>query len=295
MCVSSKSSMRGRVLNQGIAWLAVAVAIGYTVVTAQQPKPRINPLIAKLIAGQPALTPTDWTFIDMEHQPYLLDRLQTTIEDLTKKKTPDGRFSTAPIVRVPLEGDEDFRFAVKQVLDMGAMGVVFPHVETRAAAVEAIRSMRYPAQRGSKIPEPAGRRGWGPGRAAAAWGFPVNEYAFQRADVWPLNPDGELFAMIMIETAEGVKNIDDIITVPGIGAIFIGASDLGVSLGVGPPVANGANAPETEAAVQKVLKSCQAAKVACAYPVLGDANDLKKRLAEGFKVVLVAGSAGRVQ
>jgi 4-hydroxy-2-oxoheptanedioate aldolase len=225
----------------------------------------------------------------------LLDRLQATIEDLVKKKTPDGRFTTAPIVRVPLEGDEDFRFAVKQVLDMGAMGVVFPHIETRAAAVEAIRSMRYPPQRGSKIPEPAGRRGWGPGRAAAAWGFPVNEYAFQRADVWPLNPNGELFAMIMIETAEGVKNIDDIIKVPGIGAIFIGASDLGVSLGVGPPVAGGANAPETEAAVQKVLKACLAAHVACAYPVLGDANDLKKRLGEGFKVALVTGSAARAR
>ena len=53
---------------------------------------------------------------------------------------------------------------------MGAMGVVFPHIETRAQAVEAIRSMRYPPQRGSKIPEPAGKRGWGPGR-----------YAFQHA------------------------------------------------------------------------------------------------------------------
>jgi 2-keto-3-deoxy-L-rhamnonate aldolase RhmA len=42
---------------------------------------------------------------------------------------------------------------------------VFPHVETRAQAVEAIRSMRYPAQRGAKSPEPAGKRGWGPGRA----------------------------------------------------------------------------------------------------------------------------------
>jgi 4-hydroxy-2-oxoheptanedioate aldolase len=253
------------------------------------PTGRLNPLIAKLEAGEPALTPADWTFIDMEHGPYLLDRLQATLDGLGKRKKPEGQFETAPIVRIPLEGDEDFRFAVKQVLDMGAMGVVFPHVETRAQAVEAIRSMRYPPQRGSKIPaEPQGRRGWGPGRAAALWGFPVNQYAFERADVWPLNPQGELFALIMIETAEGVKHIDEIVRVPGVGGIFIGASDLGVSLGVGPPV-NGVNAPETESAVQSVLMACKRAKVACAYPVLGGQAELERRRSEGFRVFLVAG------
>ena len=256
-------------------------------------RPRLNPLIASLEQGRPALSGAEWMFIDMEHGPYLLDRLQSTLEELGKKKTATGQFSTAPIVRIPLEGDENFRFAVKQVLDMGALGVVFPHIETRAQAIEAIRSMRYPPQRGAKAPEPAGKRGWGPGRAAAYWGLPVNEYAFERADVWPLNPTGELFAMIMIETAEGVKNIDDIISVPGIGAIFIGASDLGVSLGVGPPGPGGVNPPETEAAVQKVLKSCLSRKVACAYPVLGGESELKRRTTEGFKVLLVAGRPAR--
>src|SRR3954468_16331961 len=117
-----------------------AVALLFATAVAQGPPPgRINPLIAKLEAGQTALTPTDWMFIDMEHGPYLLDRLQTQLADLGKRKKPDGQFESAPIVRIPLEGDEDFRFAVKQVLDMGAMGVVFPHVETRAQAIEAIR------------------------------------------------------------------------------------------------------------------------------------------------------------
>jgi 4-hydroxy-2-oxoheptanedioate aldolase len=270
------------------AGLWMLIAAGSPAVGAQQ-KPRLNPLIAKLEAGQPALTNTDWMFIDMEHGPYLLDRLQTTLDDLGKRKKPNGQFQTAPIVRIPLEGDENFRFATKQVLDMGAMGVVFPHIETRAQAVEAIRAMRYPPQRGAAHPEPAGKRGWGPGRAAAYWGFAVNDYAFQRADVWPLNPNGELFAMLMIETAEGVKNARDIASVPGVGALFIGASDLGVSLGVGPPLAGGVNPPETETAVQKVLKDCQAAKVVCAYPVLGGQADLNKRLADGFKVILNAG------
>jgi hypothetical protein len=163
---------------------------------------------------------------------------------------------------------------------------VFPHVETRAQAVDAIRSMRYAPQRGSKIPvEPVGRRGWNPGRAAALWGFPVNQYAFERADVWPLNPQGELFALIMIETADGVKHIDEIVRVPGVGGILIGASDLGVSLGVGRPT-NGVNATETEAAVQRVLMACKRSKVACAYPVLGGQDELERRRREGFKVFL---------
>lgn len=289
--------MRMRSRLAATKWVLVAACAALVCGTvarelSAQQRPRLNPLVARLQSGQAALSGIDWMFIDMEHGPYLLDRLQATLEDLGRKKKPDGQFQMAPIVRIPLEGDEDFRFAVKQVLDMGAMGVVFPHIENRAQAVEAIRSMRYPPQRGAKSPEPAGKRGWGPGRAAAYWGLPVNDYAFQRADVWPLNPNGELFAMIMIETAEGVKNIDDIIKVPGIGAIFLGSSDLGVSLGVGPPVA-GANAPETEAAVQKVLKSCLASKVVCAYPVLGGDSDLKQRTAEGFKVMLVAGQPAR--
>lgn len=69
---------------------------------------------------------------------------------------------------------------------------MFPRIESKAQAIEAVRAMRYPPQRGAKYPEPAGRRGWGPGRAAAYWGLSVPDYAFTYADVWPLNPDGEL-------------------------------------------------------------------------------------------------------
>jgi 4-hydroxy-2-oxoheptanedioate aldolase len=261
-------------------------------IPSAQSRTRLNPLIARLEQGQIAYTGVDWQFIDMEHGPYLLDRLQATLAELGKKKKPNGQFEIAPIVRIPLEGDEPFRFAVKQVLDSGAFGIVFPHIETKAQAVEAIRSMRYPPQRNAKYPEPAGRRGWGPGRAASYWGLAVPDYAFKYADVWPLNPDGELFAMLMIESPAGVKNIDDILQVPGVGAVHVGASDLGVSLGVGPPLPN--NPPETEAAVQKVLRSCIAHKVACGYPaVFGGEGEVKKRAAEGFKVLQITGQPPR--
>ena len=277
------------VCAMAVGAIEVGAALQTSPAAGASQRPRLNGAIARLERNEPALTPRDWMFIDMEHRPYVLDRLETTLADLAKRRRADGVLETAPIVRIPFEGDEEFRSAVKQVLDLGVFGVVFPRVDTAAQALAAVQAMRFPPQRGAKYPEPAGRRGWGPGRAASLWGLDVMDYAFRRADVWPLNPEGELLAMVMIESGEGVKNIDEIVKVPGIGAIFIGASDLGVSLGVGPPQA-GVNAPETEAAVQRVLKACLASGVVCAYPALGGEPDVKKRLQEGFRMLLVAGA-----
>ena len=53
---------------------------------------------------------------------------------------------------------------------------------------------------------------------AAAWGISTAEYE-RRADVWPLNPEGDLLAIPMIETLEGLKNVDEIAATPGIAAI----------------------------------------------------------------------------
>lgn len=277
---------RRAAISTAAKFLAFAVPWARSASAAEPSKTRLNPLIAKLERGESALTPDDWMFIDMEHGPYLLDRLQATLNDLDKRRGPDGRLPTAPIVRIPEDGDENSRWSVKQVLDMGAFGIVFPHIESKQEATKAISAIRYPPQRGAKHPEPAGKRGWAPGRAVKYWGITQTEY-LHRADVWPLNPDGELFAMIMIESVEGVNHIDEILDVPGISAIFIGSSDLGVSLGVGP--ANPLPPPEDEAAIQKVLKACKARNVICAYPVLGGDQEVKQRLAEGFRVLLVAG------
>ena len=262
----------------GLAVLAVAWPLTDRLVSAQG-APRLNPLIEKLEQDQAAISGVDWQFIDMEHGPYLIDRLQTILQGLREDGATRPRL--APIVRIPMEGDENVRFATKQVLDSGAFGVVFPRVETAEQAERAVRAMRYPPQRGEASPEPAGRRGWGPGRAARYWGLAVADYA-RRADVWPLDPEGELFAMIMIESVEGVRNIDEIVRVPGIGAIFIGPADLGLSLGVGPPTP--AQPPETEAAIQRVLEACRAAAVICG--LAEPRTESEKRIAEGFRVLL---------
>ena len=121
---------------------------------------------------------------------------------------------------------------MKQALDIGLMGVIFNGIDNAEQALLAVRNMRYPQRKTSKYPMPPGLRGYAPGMAVWQWGVSADEYE-RRADLWPLNPDGDLLAIMMIETAEGLKNADAIAAVPGVGAIFVGAGgDLHQYLGV---------------------------------------------------------------
>jgi 4-hydroxy-2-oxoheptanedioate aldolase len=164
------------------------------------------------------------------------------------------------------------------------MGVIFNGIDNREQALLAVRNMRYPQKRTSKYQEPPGLRGYAPGTAVWWWGVSDAEYE-RRADVWPLNPDGDLLAIMMIETSEGLKNADAIAAVPGVGAIFVGAGgDLHQYLGVE------SNSPEVEQAFQTILKACQAHNVACGITAL-NGDDIAKRLAAGWKMIRTTGPA----
>ena len=243
-----------------------------------KPRVRQNQIIEQFAQGKPAFASEHWQLIEMEHGPYQIDQAIKVLADLR----PEGaaRPKLTPVVRIPLEGDEVFKSTIKQLLDQGVMGIVVPHVRTKEQAARIVEAMRYPPQRGAKYPNPAGIRGWGPTRAARYWGLTNPEYA-QRADVWPLNPDGELLAIAMIESREGVKNIEEILKVPGLGGILIGPADLSLSLGVGNPGGN-PSAPEVEAATDTVAKACAAQKaVACGT---FESPEPKKRIAQGFRL-----------
>ena len=115
--------------------------------------------------------------------------------------------------------------------------------------------MRYPQPRGSQIMEPMGVRGSSPGVATWYWGVP--DYT-QRADTWPLTERGELLTVLQIESAEGVRNAEAIMTTPGVGAIFVGPADLSASMG---HVGNAAH-PDVQAAIEdgivRILKAGKA-------------------------------------
>lgn len=234
-----------------------------------------------------AVSDLDFVIIDMEHAPFDVERLQAFVLGMVDVGRAVEKGSTqmdvTPIVRIPMNGREGLQFLVKQVLDVGVYGVMFPFVSTREEALNAVASMRYPQPRGDPHPNPRGMRGSSPGNARWIWG--VGDYT-SRADVWPLDPDGELLTVLQIETREGVENIEDIASVPGVGVIFIGPSDLSNSYGVA------SDHPDMVAAIERVLNACQANDVPCG--ITTGAGSVEERLAQGFRWVTVAwwGSAG---
>ena len=97
------------------------------------------------------------------------------------------------------------RWEVKQALDIGVMGFVFNTVETREQAEAAVKSMRYPPWKAfpNTRKGPEGIRGWSPG--GAVWAGASIRKSTGGARSRPLNPDGDLMAIMIIETAEGSR------------------------------------------------------------------------------------------
>lgn len=138
--------------------------------------------------------------------------------------------------------------------------------------------MRCPARRDSKYPQPRGVRGAGSGNATWIWGVTTDEYE-RHADLWPLNPDGDLLATMMIESVEGLANVDRIAATPGVGSLFLGAAnDLAHSLGVP------ADHPDVEMARQKILTACRTHKIACNITA-NTADEIVKRVSEGWHMI----------
>jgi len=279
--------------------VSVAGILAPGVPMAQESRVHLNPVVAKLAAGktvyglinagdlslaiarETARAPVDFVYADMEHNPLDFPGLSLFLLGMTDKAAIISKGNLQPNValfaRFPPEADQS-QWVVKQALDIGLMGVIFNGVDSKDQALMAVRSMRYPPLRDSPRKEPLGIRGYGTAGATWAWGLSAADYE-RHADVWPLNPDGDLLAVVMIESVDGLKNLDAISTVPGVGALFLGAgADLSRSIGVP------SNSPEVEAAFQQVLKACKAHKVACGITA-GSGNDVARRVREGWNII----------
>ena len=260
----------------------------------------LNPAIAKLASGKTVygvLTQdlsrenarilgrrdTDFVYVDMEHSPLNMDALANFVAAMNDKAytVKNGAQPRAAIIaRMPAYAEENAAWQVKQALDIGVMGFVFNTVETREQAESAVKSMRYPPWKAfpNTHKGPAGVRGWSPAAAVWAWGIETEEYR-RRADVWPLNPEGDLMAIMIIETQTGVKNADAIAQVPGVTALSAAAGgDLSSSYGV--PTA----APEIESARQTILQACLKHKVLCWITATGKPDE-ERRLKEGWRMI----------
>lgn len=308
--MTQRSMTSAAVLTALIAALLSAAphmmqAIGQTG-EAARPKVRLNRVIERLeqggsvigafpggqtgLAGARALATSgrDFVMLDLQYGTFDITMPQMMLLGLIDKsaivKNGNLQPNVVPFARIPVAVHDAPQFAVTQLLDTGLFGLMFPDIETKDQAATAVAAMRYPQRNRATVGGPSASTR--PLNAAWYWGLSEAEY-MQRADVWPLNPAGELLPILQIETAKGIENADEILQVPGIGVIFLGPGDLSRSLGE-----KSTTAPKTEAGVQKVLKGCLARKIACGYPIVAPnaeagQKEVARRLAEGFRMVTV--------
>jgi 4-hydroxy-2-oxoheptanedioate aldolase len=146
-------------------------------------------------------------------------------------------------------------------------------------AANAVAACRYPTPGSSSE---LGVRGCAATAPARYFGLTTAEY-YERAGVWPLDADGEILVVVMIESKLGVDNIEQMLgDVPGIGAVFIGRGDLSRSLGCqGQP-----DHPDLRAADARVVAACRAAGVACGGVAFTGA-DVDRMLEAGQRFLVV--------
>jgi 2-keto-3-deoxy-L-rhamnonate aldolase RhmA len=203
---------------------------------------RCEPLLGTLltlpspeIAEVMAAAGFDWLFIDMEHG--LIDF--TDAQRMVQAAAP----SCPCIVRVP----QNQPILVAKALDTGAAGVIVPHVNTAAEARAAVRAAKYP---------PMGERSIGVARAQGYGGRLREAIAHDNDDT---------IVVAQVEHIEAVAHIDEIVRVPGIGAVFIGPFDLSASLGKPGEI----GAPDVQEAIAAFVAACAGKGLACGIFVVG--------------------------
>jgi 4-hydroxy-2-oxoheptanedioate aldolase len=274
-----------RSLKTAVA-LAIAACAVLTVAPtrAQAPKPKhINRVIDLLSQDQPvyytgshsgtagtfeqgkadAQTYADYLSYDMEHAPFDVRGLSEYMRGLVAGgPTKSGHRTPAVIVNVPVNGIDAATvranaWMFQQVLATGVHGILLCHADDPGAVRAFVEAVRLPIHKqgvGAGLSE--GRRGvHGGPTAAPIWGITPEEYN-QKADVWPLNPNGELVLGVKLEDHFAVANAEANLEVPGIAFAEWGPGDMQLSLGV-----SSANAPEMKTVRNRVFAATKAHKI----------------------------------
>ncbi|MXZ91856.1 MAG: aldolase [Chloroflexi bacterium] len=228
----------------------------------------------------------DLVMIEMEHEGLSFNNLRTSLQFLlNRKRVADAdslQADPTPVVRIPPNTREQNQWVIKQALDTGVYGLILPHLDTVEGAMSAVRAARYPQVPGVADFEPEGERGWWQRIAPRYWGLTPSEY-YDAADIWPLDPDGNLLLMGIVEEPTGVRNLPDILRqVKGIGAIWAGPGDMSVALGH----KGNANHPEVQEMLLRILGICKDAGVPCAVGC--SAAEIPMRLEQGFSILITA-------
>jgi len=228
----------------------------------------------------------DMVIMEMEHEGFSFNNLRTSLQFILNRKRISGigtvQADPVPLVRIPPNSRENSQWIIKQALDTGVYGLVLPHLNTVEDAHAAVVAARYPQVPGVVDFEPEGQRGWWQRIAPRYWGLTAQEY-YDAADLWPLDPDGNMLLMGIVEEPEGVDNLPEILRQEkGIGAIWAGPGDMSVAMGHRGDSAH----PAVQANLLRILETCQNAGVPCATGAT--AEEVSMRLEQGFRIIITS-------
>jgi len=192
--------------------------------------------------------------IDMQHGPVDYGSLVPMLQAIS---TTD----TVPVVRVPWNDPG----LIMRTLDAGCYAVICPMINSREEAKAFVDACRYP---------PDGNRSYGPYRATLYGGQDYTDHANET-----------VATMAMIETQQALDNLEEILAVPGLDAVFVGPSDLGQSLGLGPGTDR--SEPAVVEAIDRVLAAAREHSLAAG--IFTGSPEYASRMAEkGFQFVTIS-------
>jgi len=195
----------------------------------------------------------DYVCIDMQHG-------LSSYESLPAEIAACRAGGAAPIVR---PAANEF-WQIGRALDLGALGVLVPLVSSPEEAAAAVAACHY---------GPAGRRSYGPTLISRVVGS---------SD--PSTLEREALCIVMIETREGLEQVEQIAAVAGLDGIYYGPADLAISLGVAP--AEAADDPEHAAAIERICRAAEANGIA-AGAHCGTGSQARERAEQGFTFITI--------
>lgn len=204
------------------------------------------------------------------------------VAPVSRTPTPHLKFPLAVKLNEIAPDPTQAAINIGKQLDAGVTSVIFVDVSSADEVTQGIAAMRFKENGGTRVTA---------GDAPAVWGMSEQDYR-HKADVWPLNPQGELLAQVIVESKEGLAHLREIAAVKGISVLWPGAGTLrGVFSSVGPDGKRVLDEAAWEAAIQQVLATCKEFKIACGYPA-GE-KDIELRMRQGFSVFIIGwGEAG---
>ncbi|MCY2991284.1 MAG: aldolase/citrate lyase family protein [Planctomycetota bacterium] len=208
-----------------------------------------HPAVAEIMAAEGF----DFLVADMEHTPISLEAFYHIA--LAAKGTDCDVLARLPSCDAVL---------AKQVLDLGATGIIVPSVNTPAEAAQSVAMAKFP---------PAGIRGASLCRATG-FGSRFSEYFQAHND--------EVVVVVMLEHITAVRNADAILATPGLDAVLIGPYDLSASMGLAGQLQH----PDVLAAQETILDACRRRQVAAGIHVVPvDAGEVRRRIQQGFRFI----------